>query len=218
MALLLLVSCTKQVEVLVEVPVYVEKETEVKFTLYTTTFSARASQDHHGTFPLEEERRIFNYVILIFNVHDELEAALVATPYDPDITGSTGKDTDGYTALYFIDENGEEQVITLTSGQKRLFALVNAPQPLWDEWMEMMPNAEKKLDDYLAYTLDVGNNGGLAYITGTTPIAVGEERGFMMTSAQVETIYLEPTLTEATSLTIRVGRAMAKPPWPRSWL
>jgi len=208
MALFLWVGCTR--EVIVEVPVYVEKESAVKFTLYTTTFSNRAAQDHYGTFPLEAERRIFNYAILIFNVDNKLEAALIANPYDPAVPGSTGLDTDGYLPLYFTDENGEETVVTLTSGQKKIFALVNAPQPLWDEWVAMMPDEGKTLENYQAYTLDVKSKGGLNYITGTSATPAGDERGFLMTSSDIETIYLEPTLENAVNIEVRVGRAMAK--------
>lgn len=100
---LLLIACEK--EVLVEVPVYIEKESNVSFTLYTTTFATKGMQDHYGTAPLEEERRIFNYALLIFNATSgQLEATLAATPYDPTNPESTGMDVDPNAALYFTDE------------------------------------------------------------------------------------------------------------------
>ncbi|MCC8094420.1 MAG: hypothetical protein LIP05_03095 [Tannerellaceae bacterium] len=65
LAVISITACTK--EVIIEIPVTVEPaKTNVTFGVRTSQFTTKDSQDHYTTEPTLEERRIFNYAILIF--------------------------------------------------------------------------------------------------------------------------------------------------------
>ncbi|MCC8142802.1 MAG: hypothetical protein LIO97_01975 [Tannerellaceae bacterium] len=180
----------------------------IKIALDVNDFSTRGADDHHTTALLPEEKRIFNYAIFIFNSEYRLEASLTAVPYDP------GRNPDAAPLTYekpltFTDEEGTEIEIGLTSGQKYLFALVNAPSPLLEEQHRLIADPTTSLNELNNWVFHVQGDMGL--ITGTTAIPQGEERGFMMTSGSgVESVWLEPTFGNAITLSLTVERAMAK--------
>ncbi|MCC8095829.1 MAG: hypothetical protein LIP05_11020 [Tannerellaceae bacterium] len=104
-------------------------------------------------------------------------------------------------------------MLELTTGVKYLFALVNASQPLLEERDELITRGNSTLQDFTDWILNVGENGGLDLITGTTAVPAGQDRGFMMTSEDGMTrVTLEPTLDneETQTVILTVGRAMAK--------
>ncbi|MCD8193677.1 MAG: Mfa1 family fimbria major subunit [Tannerellaceae bacterium] len=202
-----MMACVK--EVVDDNPVEISPEdAKIRIALKANEFSTKGAGDHYSTALLPEEKRVFNYAIFIFNSDYQLEASLTATPYDPDRKPGSAPLT--YEApLTFTDDRGEEIEVVLTSGQKYLFALVNAPLPLLEEQNRLLANPATTLSDLNNWVLNVHADLGL--ITGSTATPKGEERGYLMTSGNgVESVFLEPVFGDAASISLSVGRAMAK--------
>lgn len=204
MLLIMVTACGEKVvnnEIVVPVP----GTSLVRFTVSAPEYATRAQADPSLQ---EDEGRVFNYTILIFDSHRRLEAVLSESPYDPNTAGSTG--IDYQEALTFRDEKGDEIELELTSGIKYVFAQVNAPVPVSDDLVRYMEDEDLSCSRLADWSLDLGETG-LGLITGRTAIPEGDERGFMMTSADgFETVYLDPGDETVTVVELSAGRAMAK--------
>ncbi|MCD8179788.1 MAG: hypothetical protein LUE98_21260 [Tannerellaceae bacterium] len=123
MAVLLLVSCTKEVTK----EIYIEKEegpTKIKIALSPGDNGTKAG-NHYNLKPTDDENLIYNYALFIFNSSGLLEESLIATISSTSNGAKSYTDPEFADGLTFsaaenpgkIDDNG---LITLTAGNKNI--------------------------------------------------------------------------------------------------
>ncbi|MCD8042574.1 MAG: Mfa1 family fimbria major subunit [Tannerellaceae bacterium] len=232
MAVLLLVSCTK--EVIKEVYVGGEDDpgtTRVTFALDANMVKTKSVDDHGNLSPTEYENLIYNYALFIFKSSGMLEATLVAkssaldNPLTPDNNGLLT-----FTEAQNPGLTWDGDAIVISAGNKTFFAIVNAPKEYVDDQDSFINNKTLTLDELKNNTLLLG--GELNKIVGQygnqnddvvyfqNPVfANGANRGFLMTSIVTPLQpdgFFKQRLDETedndpvVSITVSVGRAMAK--------
>lgn len=208
MAVLLLVSCTK--EVIKEVYVGGEDDpgtARIKINLVSDNVpKVKSANDHYGITPTQDELKIYNYALFIFNSSGMLEASLIQTigknenNYTPEIYNNSPLEFTQAENPEYIDDNG---VITLTAGRKEFFAIVNAPLSLLARQAEFVSNNSLTRQVALSQLYEMT---GLEGIVGTygdendptdilwfdNPVTdTGENRGFMMTTLEANSGFIQ---------------------------
>ncbi|MCC8134809.1 MAG: Mfa1 family fimbria major subunit [Tannerellaceae bacterium] len=232
-AIFLATGCTKEIIIdNTNDPVPTEKGVSyVKFNLSTEGIGTKAANDHYGAIPTDDELKIYNYAVFIFNSNGILEASLSRSIYSPPSASDIpAKDDYNMGDLLDFDPNeaynplymDNQQVVTLSAGTKYFFAVLNAPQSLLDKQEAYLANnglTQAVAQDQTITFEDLSKIVGSYYFEGdpstpefdNDPETTGN-RGFLMTSGSLE----RKTLAEMEEgdtpevITLEVGRGMAK--------
>lgn len=200
----------------------------IKVGLAPNSTSLRAGAGHADGTPTDDELKIYNYALFIFNSAGMLEASLIATPYSTSASNPEPADYGDIAPLTFdqafnpnLDSDG---VLTVSAGNKTFFAIVNAPYQLLEKQTQYLNDNSLNRQTLSSETLTLEDLSLIvgAYNDENTDLVWFENdieetgnRGFMMTTigtAGYHEQYLNASVDENDIIPVQltVGRAMAK--------